>query len=283
VTDHSRILYALQCEANNIASGPAHRTISHLLFSEIGEDPIVSIYINCRLVIVWINEKRPTINQKGVHMAVVETRTREPRGRSALYDSSGVCRIRLDSNGSTSLVEFLDHRSREIIQAIFREVVSFRREQELAGAHPYGISVRTPYMEWFGLVLGDVFTDRFDPAELLNESDLKYAFGLRVLHESVAVRSSAESPQADASDSRGSPKMSDGDCTELRGPVEIELLLPPLWQIGNSRQADNVRGAPAESRISEGALCLLRRTSSGRWYGRILNADESKGFRRMVP
>lgn len=216
-------------------------------------------------------------------MAVVETRTREPRGRSALYDSSGVCRIRLDSNGSTSLVEFLDHRSREIIQAIFREVVSFRREQELAGAHPYGISVRTPYTEWFGLILGEVFTDRFEPAELLNESDLNYTFGLRVLRESVAARASADTVRGDASDFRISSEMTFRDDTAPRSPVELELLLPPLWQIGNSRQVDNVRGSPAEGRISEGALCLLRRTSSGRWCGRILRAQEASNFRRIVP
>jgi hypothetical protein len=215
-------------------------------------------------------------------MTVVETCTRERRGRSSRYDSSGVCRIRLDSNGSTSPVEFADHRSREIIQAIFREVVSFRREQVLAGDRPSRVSIRTPYLEWFGLVLGDVFTDRFDPAELLNESDLKYAFGLRVMRESVSAQLTAESAHATAVDIRGSSEITGGEDTSLRSPVELELLLPPLWQMDRSRRVDNVRGSSDERQGSECTLCLLRRLSSGHWCARVLSAQESKGFRPMV-
>lgn len=213
-------------------------------------------------------------------MAVVETCVRQRRAKTAVLDCSGICRIRLASGASTTPVEFRDERSREILCAILREVVSFRREQVLAGDCPCAVSLKAPYLEWFDLVLGDVFTDRFEPAEFLNESDLKYAFGLRVTRDSSGTRSSTETVRAEVN---AFPEMSGFEDDSFRFPIELDLLLPPLWQIGQSRRVDDTPISIINHKGSGGELCLLRKLPSGQWFGRILSAEESKGFQQMVP
>jgi hypothetical protein len=213
-------------------------------------------------------------------MTGFETCVRQYQAKSAIPDSPGICRIRLASGASTAPVEFPDERSREILCAILREVVSFRREQLSAGDDPCSVLQKAPYLKWFDLVLGDVFADRFEPAELLNASNLKYAFGLRIMRSSYIDVSCPETSCAESDDF---PEMSGIEGDSFRVPVELELLLPPLWQIGRSRRADGSFISPEEHKGSGGELCLLRKLPSGQWYGRILSAEESKDFRQMVP
>ncbi len=225
-------------------------------------------------------------------MALMETCIRERRTKLAVPDSSGFCRIRLESDDSTVSVDFRDRRSVEILNAIFREVVCFRREQAAAAECPYGISMSTPFLEWFGLVLGDVYTDRFEPAEFLSESDLKHAFGLRIMRASALSRlcpgrtytgADGLSGSGEVADFSGSPIVADLSYTSVRSSVELDLLLPPLWQISRSRKHVDSILPSIDCNSSGGELCFLRKLPSGLWQGRILSANESKGFRQMVP
>jgi hypothetical protein len=225
-------------------------------------------------------------------MNTVETRFRPLRAEPVLQAFSGFCRIRLESGDSTMSVDFRDRRSMEILNAISREVVCFRREQAAAAECPYGISMSAPFLEWFGLVLGDVYTDRFDPAEFLSESDLKHAFGLRIMRASAVSRlcpgrtytgADGLSGSGEVADFSGSPIVADLSYTSVRSPVELDLLLPPLWQISRSRKHVDSILPSIDCNSSGGELCFLRKLPSGLWQGRILSADESKGFRQMVP
>lgn len=213
-------------------------------------------------------------------MAGLETCVRHHQAKSAVLDLSGICRIRLLSGASTAPIEFPDDRSREILCAISQEVMNFKREQLLAGDDPRAILLKVPFQKWFDLVLGDVFTDRFESTDFLNGSDLKYAFGLRIIRSSYVAVSCPETSYTESIDS---PDGSGIESDSFRVPIELELLLPPLWQIGRSRRVGNSRISHADHKCSGGELCLLRKLPSGQWSGRILSVEESTDFRQMVP
>lgn len=240
---------------------------------------VVCFYMNCRKIEGFVREKDLIIDPEGVIMAELETCVRQYQVKSEDPDLSGICRIRLASDNSTALVEFLDERSRDVLCAILREVVSFRTEQLFAGKNPCAVLLKPPFRNWFNLVLGDVFSDRFKSAEFQNGSDLKYSFGLRIVRSSYVPVSC---PETSCLESGNHHEKSGIEGGSLCARVEHKLLLPPLWRITRTRRCDDSSISTAAHNDSGGELCLLRKLPSGRWHGRILSAEESKNFRQIV-
>jgi hypothetical protein len=193
-------------------------------------------------------------------------------------DIPGIFRIRLESEGSTARVEFFDDRSKEILGAISREVSCFRREQTTSVDRLFEKPMSAPFSEWFGLVLGDVYSDQNETIKGLNRSDLKYAFALRILRSYSAAPTASEALPKNARDRAIMDEMIDAS---FRDSVDLELLPPPLWRICFSDAQEDRGNLFPEQTASIGPLCLLRRFPSGQWCGRILGEEESRDFRPM--
>ncbi|NLW88646.1 MAG: hypothetical protein GXY43_02860 [Clostridiaceae bacterium] len=177
-----------------------------------------------------------------------------------------------------------DRRTEEILRMILRELICFRRERSVTRDCPYEISMSDPFLEWFGLILGNVYTDRSVMTDGRIGSDLNYSFALRILN-------------VISSDSSGT----------VSGATELDLLLPPLWKLGLSIESPRSsteayrlsrpkeRHFPSEQKDrhtvireadpkSDGfGLCLLRMCPSGSFRGTMLKNSETTGFYPVVP
>ena len=200
--------------------------------------------------------------------------------QSILLHSRSYIRIRLRSVDFLSDIEFVDDRTEEVLRMILRELICFRREPGPIRDCPCEVSMSDPFLEWFALILGNVYTDRSLPLDGSSGSDLKYAFALRVLRLSTSDSSVAGS-----------------------GSKEADLLLPPLWLLGIfgdpvecatetrsfSQTTDRPNGPGRRAllsgtdAVSDGpGLCLLRMRPSGSFSGTVLSRSEATGFSPVI-
>lgn len=179
----------------------------------------------------------------------------------------GTCRILLPADEPFQEIRFDEPATHHILETISNEVGSFQINRVLFEECPASLYYSEPYLKWFSVVLGDVYSDRQNRSYPSCVSELNRSFALRI----ISIEPSA---------------MDNG--------TYLTLLLPPLWrhpdattgaaslvETDDMLRADGITENPEPQPEPDEGLCLLRHVGSGRFTGKVLRREHEDGFRRI--